>query len=118
MASENDPLKPEFPVDDPKFPATPTYQIDITGFSNVWLKDESHNPTGTHKDRMGWEIIVTYHDFLLAKKSAKNNDPLPGMSIISSDPQRLPFRLNSENTSCQTLKFWLTLLSPILIWPT
>ncbi|MEM5778180.1 MAG: hypothetical protein QXD43_00300 [Candidatus Aenigmatarchaeota archaeon] len=37
----------------PKFPITPTYKINIPGFSNVWLKDESKNKiTGTHKDRM------------------------------------------------------------------
>jgi len=68
IASENDPDKPEFPADNPKFPATPTYKIKVLEFSNVWLKDESHNPTGTHKDRMAWEIVVTYRDFLLAKK--------------------------------------------------
>lgn len=84
VASENDPLKPEFPADDPKFPATPTYQIEVPGFSDVWLKDESHNPTGTHKDRMAWEIIVTYRDFLLAGKQTRSDDPLPAMSIISS----------------------------------
>jgi hypothetical protein len=84
VASENDPLKPEFPADDPKFPATPTYQIDVPGFSDVWLKDESFNPTGTHKDRMAWEIIVTYRDFLLAKGNGQTQGPLPTMSIISS----------------------------------
>lgn len=84
VASENDPLKPEFPADDPKFPATPTYKIDVPGFSDVWIKDESFNPTGTHKDRMAWEIIVTYRDFLLAKKQGQVSGPLPSMSIISS----------------------------------
>lgn len=84
VASENDPSKPEFPADNPKFPATPTYKIHAPGFSNVWLKDESHNPTGTHKDRMAWEIIVTYRDFLLAKKRGQIKGPLPAMSIISS----------------------------------
>ncbi len=84
VASENDPEKPEFPADNPKFPATPTYEIKVAGFSNVWLKDESKNPTGTHKDRMAWEIVVTYRDFLLAKKKGLVDDPLPPMSLISS----------------------------------
>ena len=84
VASENDPSRPEFPADNPKFPATPTYRIKVLGFSNVWLKDESHNLTGTHKDRMAWEIIVTYRDFLLAKKRGQIKGPLPAMSIISS----------------------------------
>ncbi|MFA5049888.1 MAG: pyridoxal-phosphate dependent enzyme [Candidatus Micrarchaeia archaeon] len=84
VASENDPNKPEFPADNPKFPATPTYKIKVLGFSNVWLKDESYNPTGTHKDRMAWEIIVTYRNFLIAKKRGQIKTALPTMSLISS----------------------------------
>lgn len=84
VASENDPSKPEFPPENPKFPATPTYKIKVEGFSDVWLKDESKNPTGTHKDRMAWEIIVTYKDIILAKKRGQTKGPLPTMSIISS----------------------------------
>lgn len=83
VASENDPRKPEFPSDDPKFPATPTVRIRVPGFSNVWLKDEGVNPTGTHKDRMAWEMVVTYRDFLLAKQRGLRLR-LPAMSIISS----------------------------------
>lgn len=83
VASENDPNNPEFPSDNPKFPATPTYQIKVPGFDSVWLKDESFNPTGTHKDRMAWEMVVTYRDFILAKKRGQIEDPLPQLSIIS-----------------------------------
>lgn len=83
VASENDPNNPEFPPDNPKFPATPTYEIDVPGFKNVWLKDESVNLTGTHKDRMAWEMVVTYKDFLLAKKAEQIKDALPQMSIIT-----------------------------------
>lgn len=83
VASENDPLKPEFPPDNPKFPATPTFKIKVPGFSNAWLKDESVNPTGTHKDRMAWEIVVTYRDMLLAKKRGQFKQELPQVSIIS-----------------------------------
>lgn len=84
VASENDPKHPEFPADNPKFPASQTYQIEVPGFNDVWLKDESTNPTGTHKDRMAWEIIVTYRDFLLAKKNEQIDSLLPTLSIISS----------------------------------
>lgn len=83
VASENDPGKPEFPPDNPKFPATPTFKIEVPGFSNVWIKDESKNLTGTHKDRMAWEIIVTYKEFLLSKKSGRIKK-LPILSILSS----------------------------------
>lgn len=84
VASENNPAKPEFPADHPKFPATPTYRLAVPGFSNVWLKDESHNPTGTHKDRMAWEMVVTFRDFLLAKQRGQAKGSLPQLSIISS----------------------------------
>jgi len=84
VASENDPSKPEFPPDNPKFPATPTYKIDVPGFTNVWLKDEGKNPTGTHKDRIAWEMVVTYRNFLLAKKNGEVKEKLPQLSIITS----------------------------------
>jgi len=84
IGSENNPLKPEFPPKKPSFPATPTIPIEVPGFSNVWLKNESVNPTGTHKDRLAWEMVVTYHDLLLAKKRGQLKGDLPQMSIISS----------------------------------
>lgn len=83
VPSENNPNKPEFPPEKPKFPATPTYKIKVPGFSNAWLKDESKNPTGTHKDRMAWEMVVTYRDILLAKKRGQLKGSLPHLSIIS-----------------------------------
>jgi len=83
VPSESDPHKPEFPPGNPKFPATPTYKIKVPGFDHVLLKDESVNPTGTHKDRMAWEMVVTYKQLLLAKK-AGHIKKLPQMSIISS----------------------------------
>ncbi len=83
VGSENDPHKPEFPPNNPKFPATPTYQIVVPGFSHVGLKDESQNITGTHKDRMAWEIVVTYKEFLVAKKAGRIQQ-LPTLSILSS----------------------------------
>lgn len=84
VASENDPLKPEFPPDNPSFPATQTVEIKVPGFKNVWLKDESTNLTGTHKDRLAWEMVVTYRDFILAKKNSLTKDKLPQLSIITS----------------------------------
>lgn len=104
VASENDPNRPEFPADDPKFPATPTYQIDVPGFSNVWLKDESFNPTGTHKDRMAWEIIVTYRDFLLAKQNGQARGPLPTMSIISSGSAAIAIQTQLRKYNLPNLK--------------
>ncbi len=104
VASENDPAKPEFPADNPKFPATPTYKIKVPGFKNVWLKDESYNPTGTHKDRMAWEIIVTYKDFLLAKRRGQITGPLPQMSIISSGSAAIAIQTQLRRYKLPNLK--------------
>lgn len=104
IASENNPQKPEFPPDNPKFPATPTYKINVPGFTNVWLKDESKNLTGTHKDRMAWEIVVTYRDFLLAKKRGLFNAPLPSMSIISSGSAAIAIQTALKKYNLPSLK--------------
>ena len=104
VASENNPNKPEFPPDNPKFPATPNYKIEVPGFSNVWLKDESVNLTGTHKDRMAWEIIVTYQDFLLAKKRGQIKGPLPQMSIISSGSAAIAIQTKLRKYGLPNLK--------------
>jgi threonine synthase len=61
IPSVDDPDKPEFPPKPfftPKFPASETRKIEVPGFSNVWLKDESTNPGGTHKARMAWEVLI------------------------------------------------------------
>ncbi len=84
VRSENDPTRPEFPPEAPRFPATETRQIEVPGFSNVWLKDESTNLTGTHKDRLAWEVIVTYRDILRAIEKDENTRKPPQMSLISS----------------------------------
>jgi threonine synthase len=61
IPSVDDPEKPEFPPKPfftPKFPASETRKIEVPGFSNVWVKDESTNPGGTHKARMAWEVLI------------------------------------------------------------
>lgn len=107
VASENNPLKPEFPPENPKFPATPTYKINVKDFPNVWMKDESFNPTGTHKDRMAWEIVVTYRDFLLAKKRGQIKGPLPHMSIISSGSAAVAIQTQMKKYGLPALKVLL-----------
>ena len=104
IASENDPQNPEFPSDNPNFPATPTYKIEIEGFDNIWFKDESFNPTWTHKDRMAWEIVVTYRDFLLAKKNWQIKWSLPHMSIISSGSAAIAIQTQLKKYKLPNLK--------------
>lgn len=86
IPSNNDPNKPEFPPKPfftPAFPASKTFQIHVPGFTNVWLKDESTNPTGTHKDRFAWEVVIKYKALL---ESSRHNqlETLPQISMISS----------------------------------
>lgn len=86
IPSNNDPSMPEFPPEPfytPAFPASETFKIKIPGFSNVWLKDESTNPTGTHKDRFAWEVVIKYKALIESLKY-KKDDSLPKMSLISS----------------------------------
>jgi hypothetical protein len=104
VASDNDPQRPEFPADDPKFPATPTVKVDFPGYTNVWVKDESYNPTGTHKDRMAWEIVVTYRDFLLAKQRGQMESALPQMSIISSGSAAIAIQTQLKKYGLPNLK--------------
>ncbi|MEM9822789.1 MAG: pyridoxal-phosphate dependent enzyme, partial [Bacteroidota bacterium] len=82
--SEDDPGRPEFPPKNPAFPATPTISIQVPGFQNVWLKDESCNPTGTHKDRMAWEIVIYYRNFLAHHALKGRFEKIPQLSLISS----------------------------------
>lgn len=85
IGSYNDPTRPEFPPHAPHFPASPTRRIEVPGFTDVWLKDESvHRYSGTHKDRLAWEVVILYRDFLLAKKRGRLAGPLPVFSMISS----------------------------------
>jgi len=99
VPSVNDPLKPEFPPRpfyEPRFPASNTYRVDVLGFTNVWLKDESTNPTGTHKARMAWEVLI---------KAKRYN--IKEMSIISSGSAAAAiqhfFNLYKVNTKLKVL---------------
>ena len=85
VPSYNHPSKPEFPHYAPKFPASKTFQIEVPGFDDVWLKDESvHRYSGTHKDRLAWEVVILYRDFLMAKKIGRTESILPQFSMITS----------------------------------
>ncbi len=99
VPSLNDPSKPEFPPRpfyEPRFPASNTYRVDVPGFTNVWLKDESTNPTGTHKARMAWEVLI---------KAKRYN--IKEVSIISSGSAAAAiqhfFNLYKVNTKLKVL---------------
>ncbi|WP_339614293.1 PLP-dependent lyase/thiolase [uncultured Parvibaculum sp.] len=75
----DDPDYPEFPPHSPRFPATPTYPIDV-GDRKIYIKDESFNPTGSHKDRWAWEMLLQYKQ-IVAEAIAKG--PPYGVQISS-----------------------------------
>ncbi|MDB5228822.1 MAG: hypothetical protein JWN78_3015 [Bacteroidota bacterium] len=76
--------RPEFPPDNPSYPATPHIPMEYKNFKKLWIKNEAYNPTGTHKDRFAWEIVryyaLKYKEYLHAKTKIKE----PRLSIISS----------------------------------
>ncbi|HEY2715866.1 MAG TPA: PLP-dependent lyase/thiolase [Solirubrobacterales bacterium] len=86
VVSEDDPDEPEFPPFSPRFPATPTVRIKVPQLGrSILVKDESHNLTGSHKDRMAWEIVVHYKTLLkdLLEPSVSESK-IPPASIISN----------------------------------
>lgn len=86
IASEDEPDKPEFPPFSPRFPATPDFCIHVSRLGrDVIIKDESRNFTGSHKDRMAWEIVVFYKAIIqdLLDPRSRTTD-LPHASIISN----------------------------------
>lgn len=86
VASEDDPNKPEFPPFSPRFPATPTKKVFVPQLGRpISVKDESHNLTGSHKDRMAWEIVVHYKTIIKDLLDPSANSPtIPTASIISN----------------------------------
>ena len=83
--SANNPRRPEFPFFAPRFPASRAYpvQIPLLDGYDVLVKDESTNPSGTHKARLAWEVLLL-HMNMLEQKLAGRIKSVPGMSIISS----------------------------------
>jgi len=93
--------EPEFPPESPKFPATSTDSFYVETprkrGRNIFIKNESTNLTGTHKDRMAWEVVqyykryaerilglVGYHNDLHALFAACDQSKLPICSIITA----------------------------------
>lgn len=88
VPSENDPARPEFPDDNPRFPATPTVPIRGTGhlYENILniLKHESSGPT--HDPRYTADTaIIRRCNFL----GATTNDPKSKLEKLYSP--HLPF---------------------------
>jgi hypothetical protein len=98
------PDNPEFPPFSPKFPATPTIEIHVDA-RRILIKDESYNPTGSHKDRMAWEIVKHYKKLIRDRKSSASiSQELPAASIISSGSAALSIQLMLHQFSLPDLR--------------
>jgi hypothetical protein len=89
VASQDEDSIPEFPYPPyiPCFPASPALRIKIEGaenYNNIWIKDESINPTGTHKDRLAWEIYLFYNSYIKEQLESGGKVNIPRLSLISS----------------------------------
>ena len=86
---------------------SPLYKIEIPFFSQVFVKDESENPTGTHKDRMAYEVIKVYRNFLLTKKKNGLTNNLPNMSLLSSGAAAIAIQTALRQYNLPNLKVLL-----------
>ena len=86
---------------------TPLRKIEIPSFSQVYVKDESVNLTGTHKDRMAYEILKVYKNFLLRKENSEFNYDLPKMSLLSSGAAAIAIQTILKKHNLPNLKVLL-----------
>jgi Pyridoxal-phosphate dependent enzyme/TIR domain len=96
VASESDPSHPEFPPFAPRYPATPIHEVYIDAIGRpIKIKDESYNHTGSHKDRMAWEIVVYYRKVLEDRLASGQVGKLsmPAASIISNGSAALAIQV-------------------------
>jgi len=86
MEHINDPDYPEFPPGNEVFPSSPTRSINMPQLGEILIKDESvHKWSGTHKDRMAWEVVVSYKNIEKAITDGRlKNQKLPSFSLTSS----------------------------------
>ena len=88
----------------PSFPVTRTFKVPVEYFTNVRVKDESTNETGTHKDRMAWEVVTAYLAILEAKELGAHSLPLPFFSVISAGSAALAVQTQLRKYDLPNLK--------------
>lgn len=112
--SYNDPKNPEYPPFSPKFPATPHHIIKLFG-RTIFLKDESYNPTGTHKDRMAWEVVLHYKKILSSKISTNDISSLPSPSLISTGSAAIAVQHQLRLYGLPNLKVLMDKRTPLVV---
>lgn len=87
VRTNDDPDRPIFPLNSPRYPATPS--VELTGQAyRLFIKDESFNVTGSHKDRWALEKLIQYKEIVRKQLEAYETRGipirLPSWSMISS----------------------------------
>lgn len=106
VVMESEEEVPEFPYPPfmPCFPATPAIRIKVNGFKDVWIKDESFNPTGVHKDRMAWEVYLFYNKFIREQLESGDKINIPRLSLISGGNAALSIQYLLRQNGLPNLK--------------
>jgi len=109
--------KPIFPPENPSYPATPHIPLEYKNFKKLSIKNESYNPTGTHKDRFAWEIVNYYADRYHAWMKKKESNGEPRLSIISSGSAAIAIQnlLNTFQLPALKVIYDKSRLSPELV---
>lgn len=90
-------------AEDVRFPETPIRRLEVPGFNDVWVKDESVNAlSGTHKDRLAWDALNLYRGMLITHHGDRS--ALPQFSIISSGSAALALGRAFRNHGFPKLK--------------
>lgn len=95
---------PEFPFNHPAFPATPTIRIKYKDYANLWIKDESYNPTGSHKDRKAHELYLFYKNKIKEQSEAGGEINIPRLSLISAGNAALAIQYRFKKSGLPNLK--------------
>ncbi len=82
------------------FSETPLKKLTYKNFIKLWVKDESVNPTGTHKDRLAYGIIKLYKHHARFSQGSKP----PVCSIISTGNAALAIAKLFQEYSLPPLK--------------
>lgn len=111
-----DEATPEFPWHHPSFPASAHFKLNIENYTNVWLKDESVNYTGIHKDRLAWEVYLFYKNKIKDALKSEKNLRIQKLSILSFGNAALSIQYLLNHFGLPALKVLYdeTIIDPII----
>jgi threonine dehydratase len=78
----------------------------------LYIQDESANPTGTHKYRLGMSALKFYKEIILERLKEKNYNPLPHLSMYSSGNGAYSVQMALKECGLPHLKVVLAFSAP------